>query len=99
MTGASVRLTSKRTTRALLGSTTLQLQGHDPTLRFPRPACLPDMNDATRHIARSARLRLLWLRVGQLDALYDLALAKGRLIKAMRLARLGARVSREYLES
>ena len=57
------------------------------------------MNDATNQIARSARLRLLWLRVEQLDALYDVALAKGRLIKAMRYARLGARVSCEYLES
>ena len=57
------------------------------------------MDDLTKQIARSARLRLLWLRVEQLDALYDRALARGRLIKAMRLARLGARVSREYLES
>ena len=57
------------------------------------------MNDATKHIAQNARLRWLWLRVEQLDALYDRALAKGRLIKAMEYARLGARASREYLES
>jgi len=57
------------------------------------------MNDATRQIAQNARLRWLWLRVEQLDRLYDVALARGRLIKAMRYARLGARASREYLES
>ena len=57
------------------------------------------MPDRTKHIARTARLRWLWLRVGQLDALYDRALAKGRWIAAMRYARLGVRVSREYLES
>ena len=57
------------------------------------------MDDLTKQIARSARLRLLWLRVEQLDRLYDTALVRGRLIKAMRLACLGARVSREYLES
>ena len=57
------------------------------------------MKDWTEHIAKTARLRLLWLRVTQLDRLYDRAVEKGRLIKAMRLARLGARLSREYLES
>ena len=53
----------------------------------------------TADIARAARLRWLWLRVEQIDALYDRAIAKGRWFEAMRLARLGARASREYLES
>ena len=57
------------------------------------------MKDWTEHIAKTARLRLLWLRVTQLDRLYDRAVEKGYLVKAMRLARLGARLSREYLES
>jgi len=56
------------------------------------------MNDA-KEIARLARLRWLWLRVEQLDALYDRAVERRRLIKAMEYARLGARASREYLES
>ena len=56
------------------------------------------MNDA-KEIARTARLRWLWLRVEELDALYDRALARRQLVKAMRYACLGARVSREYLES
>ena len=42
----------------------------------------------TTDIARTARLRWLWLRVEQLDALYDRAIAKGRRFEAMRLARL-----------
>ena len=53
----------------------------------------------TTDIARTARLRWLWLRVEQLDALYDRAIAKGRRFEAMRLAHLGARASREYLGS
>ena len=56
------------------------------------------MNDA-KEIARLARLRWLWLRVERLDVLHDHALERRRLIKAMRYARLGARASREYLES
>ena len=57
------------------------------------------MNDATKQIAKNARLRLLWVRVEQLDALYDRAVERRRLIKAMEYARLGARASRRYLES
>ena len=53
----------------------------------------------TADIARTARLRWLWLRVERLDALYDRAIAKGRRFEAMRLARLGAQASREYLGS
>ena len=57
------------------------------------------MNDATKETAHAARLRLLWLRVEQLDALYDRAVERRRLIKALEYARMAGRASRRYLES